>query len=341
MLIEALPAFSAYLATTCAKATRYSYTSRARSYLRTLQGDAQFTTANVRAYLRALGDAHRPATVHSALAAIHKFGAFLLEQKLLPANPADGIRSPRPDRPLRETPAETEVTALMDACERIRHPYRRSLARAVVYTLVMSALRRSELLALSLTDVDLDAGTLYVRHGKGDRARVVSPGPACIEALRAYQALRPPCPRDRLFLLRKGFVLGDQGLRVLLRDLFAIAGCPGCRALLPHGLRHACATRLRAKNVELEEIKEFLGHSDVNTTILYLHRPAERARQIAELTDPRTSVQSPVLTPPTGSQAAPASGPAPVEPPDRVAQSGNERPPWLHVIDGTGGGGQT
>jgi integrase/recombinase XerD len=297
MLIEQLIPFAEFLRTRHQKSTRYSYTSRTRTFLRTLSSDAEFTETFIRAYISRMGDKRRPATCGSALASIRKFGQFLVEVGEIAVNPAEHIKPPRLDKPRRETPTEGQVTAMMEACERIYHPYRKALARAVVFTLVMSAVRRDELLALRTSDIDLLDGAIYIRHGKGDKARVVRPGGACIGALRDYLAVRPGCNTDRLFLLRKGFVMGDQGLRVLLREIASIAGMDGCRAILPHGMRHACATRLRANKVELEEIMEFLGHSDVSTTILYLHRPTERAREIAALTDPRANTPAPIAAP--------------------------------------------
>ncbi len=313
MSIDQLQLFSEFLREHYAKSTRYSYTSRTRVYLRTLEADADFTEASVRAYLSRMADRCRPSACHSAHAAIRRFGAWLVETGVLAVNPVAPIKAPRLGKPHRETPTEAQVTAMLEACERIHHPYRKTLARAVVFTLVMSAVRRGELLALKLGDVDILEGTIDVRHGKGDKARTIRPAPACIDALRDYLAIRPACDLDRLFLLRKGLHLGDEGLRTLLRDVASIAGLAGCKAILPHGQRHACATRMRNKGTHLEEISEFLGHADVNTTILYLHRPTERAKEIAAFTDPRMD---------TGHTPAPP-------PPDQPVR----RPP-LRLVDG-------
>src|ERR1019366_107998 len=283
MLIEQLHDFGEYLREHNARTTHYSYVSRVRTYLRSLPTDDQFTEHHVRAYISHMADTLRPSTCCIMLCAINKFAIYLVDQGLIPANPAEKVKPPKPDSPRRETPNKTEVTALMDACERIRHPYRAALARAVIFTLVMSGLRRAEVLALRIPDIDISDGAIYVRHGKGDKARTVRPPVACITALSDYLSVRPTCRTNHVFLLKQGSYMADQGLRILLRDLFSIAGMPMSRALLPHGLRHAFATRLRENGVSLEEIRDILGHSDLNTTILYLHRPTERAREIAEL----------------------------------------------------------
>src|ERR1019366_280676 len=261
MLSEQLVGFAAYLRGHNSRRTRYSYVSRVRTYLRSLPSDDLFTEANIRTYISHMADTLRPATCYIMLCAINKFAVYLLDQGLIPANPAEKIRSPKLDKPRRETPNEAQVTALMTACARVRHPYRSALARAVVFTFVMSGLRRAELLALRIPDIDIAAATIYVRHGKGDRARTGRIGGACIAALSDYLAIRPSCKDNHVFLLRQGCYMGDQGLSTLLRDLFAIADMPGSRALLPHGLRHAFATRLRQNGVDLEEIQEQIGRA--------------------------------------------------------------------------------
>ena len=73
----------------------------------------------------------------------------------------------------------------------------------------------------------------------------------------------------------------------------AIAGLPGSRALLPHGLRHACASRLNNAGAALTDIKDFLGHSSIMTTMIYLHGGDDQQRRIASLTALPGSVATP------------------------------------------------
>lgn len=316
MLLDLFDSYSEYLRPIRSQRTRYGYVARARAFVKTLTTDSEFTETAVRLYISRMGDRCRPSSQCSALAAIRSFAEWLVECGHIPANPTDKIKAPKLDAPHRETPTEAQVEQMMDACDRIRHPYRRALATAVVYTFAMSAVRRSELIALRTGDIDLKEGAIYVRHGKGDKARTVRPGEACMEALSHYLCLRAAVEDDRLWMVRKGYLMGDEGLRTLLRDVAAIAGLRDVDAILPHGMRHACATRLLRNGADIEDVREFLGHSDVGTTQIYLHSPTDRMREVAKLTDPRKRKDAP---PP----------PSPPDPPSARADR-----PTLRLISG-------
>jgi site-specific recombinase XerD len=301
-LRDLMPNYQLHLRRTVSKSTAYSYSSRLRSFLRACPGvrrSEDFTTESVRAYLKQMADTRRPRTVRICRAALHKFGAWLVLTCRLDANPVDSIPCPRLDLARRDVPSDEAIAALLAALPRIHHPYRQALARAVVYTLVHSGMRRGELLNLCVGDVDFDDGALMVRHGKGDKARSVYPHADCMDAIAAYLSVRPACKETRLFLLRKGFPLGDQGLRVLLRDCLAVADLAGSTSLLPHSLRHALATRLFRKGADIIDVGHVLGHSSVSVTSVYLHSDTSRLKSIRDL----SSVQ-------------PRSQPAPAPPPN-------------------------
>jgi site-specific recombinase XerD len=306
-LTDLLPAYSEHLRNTAARNTAISYVCHVRYYLRTLPYDATLSDLSARAlaaFISRLGDNHRPRTVAVHLAALRSFCDFLVGTGAISVNPAAKIKAPRLDLPRRETPTAAQVWAMFDATDRIHHAYRRHLARAVVSVLAYGALRRSELLALHLGDVDMAADCLYVRHGKGNRARIVHPGAECMRAIEDYLRLRPDCHLTHLFLLRKGFYVGDDGLRTLLCEIAAIAGLPGCKALLPHGLRHFCATNLLRNGADIEDIREFLGHADVTVTAVYLHSGMDRMRNVVAA---MTTIPRP--TPPPDPHPAPPAPP--------------------------------
>jgi integrase/recombinase XerD len=91
------------------------------------------------------------------------------------AKPGHGPRKPasgrKPQRWRAETLTQTEVIALLRACSRRAPTGIRN--RALIAVMWRCALRVGEALALELRDVDLDHGTIRVRHGKGDKARTV------------------------------------------------------------------------------------------------------------------------------------------------------------------------
>ena len=221
-LIDLVPDYQAAMQPKLSRTSVRSYVSLTRTYLRTLPDDAteaDLTEEAIRAYLAGLEAKHRrPATVGAHLAALRSFGAWLTKTERLAVNPAANIQAPKLGPPLRPIPTDEQLQKLLDAIDLIPQDYRRALARAVISMFVYSGLRRRELLALELDDIEA-TGLVHVRHGKGDKPRDVLLGPEALSALQSYLALRPAGDNKAVFLYRRNTALGDEGLRTLLRDL--------------------------------------------------------------------------------------------------------------------------
>src|SRR5262249_50365762 len=152
------------------------------------------------------------------------------------------------------TPAQ--VQALFAACDRVagEHSslmaYREPLACAVLAVLAYCGLRRSEVCNLAVADVDLDAAVpkLTVRHGKGDKSRIVWLHPEAVRHLRAWMQHRP-VDESQLFAVPV-FRIGETDtaamtegrLLGILRELTALSGLPDKIPLAPHAFRRFAAT---------------------------------------------------------------------------------------------------
>ena len=297
-------------------ATVMGYARQCRAFLRSLGTEplvADFTRKSAQAFIDHLGNTRRPRTCRRHLAAIRAFGDWLVTMKQLEYSPAESVKAPRMDPPRRDRPTTEQVIRMRDACTRIENPYRQALMRAVVSTFIYSACRRAELLALNLDDVDHDRKCIEIRHGKGNRARAVPIDGQCYEAIAAYLELRPACAKDALFLIRKGMRLGDGGLRTLLRQVMTAADMRNSKALLPHGLRHAAATRMHQAGYTIEDLQPFLGHSDPATTGLYLHTDAERQRVAQRYAALPGDPGTPTAAPPPPELLPPTAIPAPTK----------------------------
>jgi site-specific recombinase XerD len=134
-------------------------------------------------------------------------------------------------------------------------------------------LRIGEGLALELRDIDLDQGTLRVRHGKGDRARVVGVDEQTAALLARWIDRRRALgvgARSTLFCTLQGGRLDDSYVRCLLPRLARKAGIEKrCHA---HGLRHTFAAELVREGVPIDIVRDTLGHSSVAITDRYLRR---------------------------------------------------------------------
>ena len=161
----------------------------------------------------------------------------------------------------------TEVRLLLDACSRRCPTGIRN--RALIAVLYRTGLRISEALALRRSDVDGDAGTVRVLHGKGDKARTVGLDPGGFGLLDLWLVRRSRLyfhanGHTPLFCTLKGGPINSSYIRRLLPRLAAKTGI--AKRVHAHGLRHTHAAELAAENVPVNVIQRQLGHSSLTTT---------------------------------------------------------------------------
>jgi integrase/recombinase XerD len=156
-------------------------------------------------------------------------------------------------------------------------------ARAIFSLCSIYALRRSEVVNLTLDDFDWENETFTVRRVKRGR---VQQFPIQFEVgeiiLRYLQLGRPRCTCRRLFVtLRPPF------RPVIASTLWIIIGGRLKRMGITsdhygaHSLRHACATRLLSKGSSLRDIADFLGHRDMKSVSIYAKFDMRSLRQVA------------------------------------------------------------
>jgi site-specific recombinase XerD len=177
-----------------------------------------------------------------------------------------------PSRPRRRPPevlSEPEAIALLRACSTRAPTGVRN--RALIAVLWRSGLRLSEALALELRDVDLEAGTIRVRHGKGDKSRTVGVDEQTAALLGRWldrrRALRPGA-RSPVFCTLQGAQIDSSYVRRLLPRLARTAGID--RRVHAHGLRHTYASELAREHTPINVIRDALGHSTLAVTDRYL-----------------------------------------------------------------------
>ncbi len=166
--------------------------------------------------------------------------------------------------------SKDEVLSLMGACSRRCPTGLRD--RALIAVLWRGSLRISEALALKPADLDRDACTLRVLHGKGDKARLCVIDQGTVEVLTAWLDARRALGVNGnvvIFCTLKGKPISSAQIREMLPRRAKKAGIEKrCHA---HGLRHTGASELAEENTPILEIAAQLGHSNVATTARYIH----------------------------------------------------------------------
>ncbi|MGA1438904.1 MAG: site-specific tyrosine recombinase XerD [Ilumatobacteraceae bacterium] len=236
-----------------------------------------------------------PASVARQLAAIRMLHRYLASERHRSDDPTarlDGVKVPAGlPKPL----AEDEVVTLLDAVVGDDPVARRD--RALLELLYATGARVSEVVGLSLGDIDYDASLVRLL-GKGDKERIVPFGTTAARALDGWfetsgrAALSPDRWRRRgdaeaVFLNRSGGRLSRQGAWLVVRKYGERVGL-GDR-LSPHVLRHSCATHLLDHGADLRIVQEMLGHSSISTTQVYTRVSQERLWEVYRAAHPRAS----------------------------------------------------
>lgn len=139
-------------------------------------------------------------------------------------------------------------------------------------------LRRNEGYHLNITDINIESAVVHVTKGKGYKERFVPISKKGLEYITAYlYDARPMLITDNkeeaFFLNHNGKRLGGQMLMVCVQNLAKRTNDNGLqqKEIGLHTLRHSIATHLLAHGMDLEKIKDFLGHSSLESTQIYTH----------------------------------------------------------------------
>ena len=183
----------------------------------------------------------------------------------------------RPKRAL--TPGEAaDVLAVWDDNS---HQHQRN--RALIAVLLMTGLRRSEAAVLQWPDVDLYEGVIYVRHGKGDKARDVAIyGDDAVDALKEWQKAQGYERKYVFCAVNKGDNLGpDEPMTPT--SVYRVVKETEQRADLdhfsPHDARRTLITELLASGTPLADAQAQAGHSQGQTTLRYAQAADARRRR--------------------------------------------------------------
>jgi len=143
------------------------------------------------------------------------------------------------------------------------------LKHRVVLSLIYSAgLRGREVINLKIGDVDFERMTIHIRQTKYKKERIVPLSPAVALGLKKY--LRAYHPQIWLFNGKNiGEPYSKKGLSWVMRE--ALKKTSIKKEVNLHSLRHSYATHLLEEGINIVTLKELLGHSNITTTMIYLH----------------------------------------------------------------------
>ncbi|HUQ26748.1 MAG TPA: site-specific tyrosine recombinase XerD [Burkholderiales bacterium] len=229
----------------------------------------------------------RASSAARRVSTLKRFYRYCLRERKIDADPTLRLDPPKRTPRFPKTLSEAQVEALLAAPDAATPLGIRD--HAMLEALYATGLRVSELVALKLFEVDLQAGVVRVL-GKGSKERLVPLGEEAVQSVKAYigsarKTLLGKRASDALFVTGRGGAMTRQAFWHLIRRYGARAS-PGKR-LSPHVLRHAFATHLINHGADLRVVQLLLGHADISTTQIYTHVARERLKQLHAKHHPR------------------------------------------------------
>jgi site-specific recombinase XerD len=207
------------------------------------------------------------------------FFRWCVKNGYLEKNYAEDLELPKTEKTLPSKLNKQDALKLLEIA--YNYPYTQKYLKfrnhALFAMLLFAGLRKSELLHLKLTDVDLENLTIFVRLGKGNKDRIIPMSFTLAQSLNRYLIERrkqqKTCPEFFTSSNRNiGFTA--SGLKRLVNQLKKASGL----SFTIHKLRHTFATLMLEGGCDIYSLSKMMGHSDIKTTTIYLSATAEHLR---------------------------------------------------------------
>ena len=199
-------------------------------------------------------------TMQTRLHYLSSFWDFLITEELVRSNPVRKVGTLKIEKEIKKPFSAEEMERLRDACPGVRD-------RAMIEFLYSTGVRVSEMAALNIGDIEMGKQELIV-YGKGSKERKTYLTDSAKFYLKRYLKERDAKDSEPLFVTgdRPHGRMSVAGIQYMLRQLGKRAGVEKTH---PHRFRRTIATDLLARGMPIEQVKEFLGHEKLDTTLIY------------------------------------------------------------------------
>lgn len=217
-------------------------------------------------YLTFLGKSD--ATKTRIVASLHSYFNFLLAQGVIDNDPTKDIKGPKTTRKIPDVLDSKEIMQLLS--QPVGNDYKSMRDKAMLELLYATGIKVSELIDLTISDVNLQIGIIHMHNSKHER--IVPLYPAANKHLTEYCMIARPAlvqngNEEHLFTNMNGQAMSRQGFWKIIKFYADKAGIK--KDITPHTLRHSFAAHLLENGAQLKDIKDMLGHADISSTQIY------------------------------------------------------------------------
>lgn len=238
-------------------------------------------------YIEYLNKKVGPKTINRHIVSIKNYFKYLERNDLIKNNPMSDITGLKTPKKMPRVLSVEEVDKLLDIELKDAYDYRNKAMLELMYS---SGLRVSELLNLTINNIDFDMNLVRI-FGKGSKERIVPISEVATKYLFEYinlyrNTLIKNKVTDVIFLNSRGNKLSRQGFFKILKQIALEKGIN--REISPHVLRHSFATHLLNNGADLRSIQTMLGHENIETTQIYTHVSNNYVKQNYDEAHPRS-----------------------------------------------------
>jgi site-specific recombinase XerD len=196
-------------------------------------------------------------TINNMRRYFSSFFGWCTDEDIIQKNPMRRIKSIKEQKTIKKPFSDTEMEKIRQAAGNIRN-------RALIEFLYSTGCRVSEVSAIDLEDIDFAHDSVVV-NGKGNKQREVYISDKAMYWLDRYLSSRKD-NNPALFIGKGCKRLNKPGIEALMRKLGKQAGVDKVH---PHRFRRTIATNLINKGMPVQEVQHMLGHSKLDTTMIY------------------------------------------------------------------------
>jgi integrase/recombinase XerD len=216
-----------------------------------------------------------PITVSKKIESLRTYFRFLKGKGIILENPVEKVKLPKVQNRAEDPRwlTRNEKNKLVRYLNETNGNRLRIRNKAICFMMLHVGFRISEVVALEVSDVDFKKQIVEI-EGKGGKYRRVEMNKDAINAIKDWLEVRPEGETSQMFISQKGSITSD-GIQHIFRTLRKQTEI---LELTPHTLRHTFGHDLAEKGFSIQLIADLMGHTDINTTRIYV-RPDSKERR--------------------------------------------------------------
>ncbi|MCB0476238.1 MAG: tyrosine-type recombinase/integrase [Flavobacteriaceae bacterium] len=226
-------------------------------------------------------------SINRKISSLKTFYKFLVKTRQIKESPLTGHKALKTPKRIQIPFSPEEIDLVIDRLEE-GDDFETVRNKLLVELLYSTGMRRTELITLSLSNVDLSKGTVKVL-GKRNKERYVPLLNTVMNTMRLYLEKRAEivAETDNLFITKSGNKIYPNLVYRLINDYFSSVSSKVKKS--PHVLRHSFATHLLNEGADLNSVKELLGHSSLASTQVYTHSSLNELKKVYNKAHPRST----------------------------------------------------